>query len=394
MARPLKGIRILDLSWLLSGPYTTMVLSDLGAEVIKVERPGTGDIARGTGPFIGGVSSYFLSLNRGKKSITLDLASELGKEIFLKLVEKVDVVVENFVPGTMERLGLGYQVVKKRNPRIVYAAISGFGQTGPEAQKPALDITVQARGGIMSLTGEPGGPPVRPGASFGDIIAGLFACIAILAALIDRNKNGEGQLVDISMLDCQVAVLENAFERYFATGEVPRALGTRHPIFTPFQVFETKDGYIALAIVGHQWPLFCATIDCLELIDDPRFETGELRTQNYSFLEPVLTRALKARTTREWLEEFEKVEIPCSPVNTIDKVAADPQVLAREMIVEIFQPGVGKVNVINTPVKLSRTACQAEGACPELGEHTEQVLTSLLGMSRDTLSQLREQRVI
>lgn len=394
MSRPLKGIRILDLSWVLSGPYTTMVLNDLGAEIIKVEKPGTGDIARGNGPFIDGVSSYFLSLNRGKRSITLDLASGVGKEIFLKLVEKADVVVENFVPGTMSRLGLGYDVLRKRNPRIIYAAISGFGQTGPEAEKPALDVTIQARGGIMSLTGEPGGPPIRPGVSFGDIIAGLFACVGILSALIERDKSGEGQLVDISMLDCQLAVLENALERYFATGEIPRALGTRHPIFTPFQVFETKDDYIALAITGQQWPLFCATINHIELIDDPRFETGELRTKNYALLEPILTEAIKTQTTQEWLEEFEKVEIPCSPVNTVDKVATDPQALAREMIVEIFQPKVGKVKVINTPVKLSRTVCRVEGVCPELGEHTEEVLTSLLGISQAELKQLREQKVI
>jgi len=394
MSRPLERIRIIDLSWVLSGPYTTMVLNDLGAEVIKIERPGIGDIARGNGPFIDGISSYFLSLNRGKKSITLDLTSETGKEIFLKLVAKADVVVENFVPGTMERLGLGYDLLRKRNPKIIYATISGFGQTGPEAKKPALDVTIQARGGIMSLTGEPGGPPIRPGASFGDIIAGLFACIGILSALIERDKSDEGQLIDMSMLDCQVAVMENAFERYFATGEVPKALGTRHPIFTPFQVFETKDNYIALAIVGHQWPLFCANIDHIELIDDARFETGELRTQNYSLLEPILTEAMKTRTTQEWLEEFEKVEIPCAPVNTVDKVAIDPQILAREMIVEILQPGVGKVKVVNTPIKLSRTVCRAEGACPELGQHTEEVLASLLGVSQNELNRLKEQKVI
>lgn len=394
MASPLAGVRILDLSWILSGPYATMVLSDLGAEVIKVERPGIGDIARGNGPFIGGVSSYFLSLNRGKKSLSLDLTTDQGKEIFLKLVEKVDVVVENFVPGTMENLGLGYNVIKQRNPKVIYMAISGFGQTGPEAKKPALDVTIQARGGIMSLTGEPGGPPIRPGVSFGDIIASLFACIGILAALIERERSGEGQMIDISMLDCQVAVLENAFARYFATGEVPRALGTRHPIFTPFQVFETKDNYIAVAIVGHQWPLFCATIDCLDLIDNPKFETGALRTENYSLLEPVLTKALKARTTQEWLEEFEKVEIPCSPVNTIDKVVADPQIVAREMIVEILQSRVGKIKVINTPIKMSRTACRVEGACPDLGEDTEEVLIRLLGMSPEDIQHLKEQKVI
>ncbi len=394
MRGPLAGIKVLDLSWILSGPYATMVLKDLGAEVIKVERPKIGDVARGNGPFIDNISSYFLSLNRGKKSLTLDLTTEPGKEIFLKLAEKVDVVVENFVPGTMEKLGLSYDIIKRRNPRIIYVAISGFGQTGPEAKKPALDIVIQARGGIMSITGQPGGPPVRPGVSFGDIIASLFACIGILAALVEREKSGEGQMIDISMLDCQVAVLENAFARYFATGEVPRALGTRHPIFSPFQVFETKDDYIAVAIVGHQWPLFCATIGCLELIDDPRFATGALRTENYSLLEPILANAMKSRTTSEWIEEFEKVEIPCSPVNTIDKVATDPQVIARNMITEINQPGIGRVKVVNTPIKMSRTVCQVEGTCPGLGENTDEILTQILGMSFDEIQKLRQQQVI
>lgn len=397
MAGPLEGIKILDLSWVLAGPFATMVLSDLGAEVIKVEGLKVGDIARGNGPQVRGLSSYFLSLNRGKKSITLNLASEPGKNILLKLVEQVDVVVENFTPGTMEKLGLGYETLKQRNPKIIYAACSGFGQTGPYATKPAFDIIVQAMGGIMSITGEPGGPPIRPGASIGDIGAGLFLCIAILACLQERHVSGQGQMIDISMLDCQIAIQENAFVRYLNTGEVPRALGTRHPVFTPFQVFPTKDGYLAVAMMGgvrDQWPLYCATIGRLDIIDDERFQTGWLRTQNYAVLEPILTEAMKSKTTQEWLAELEQVGIPCGPVNTIDQVAADPQVAAREMVVTVHHPKAGSFKVTNTPVKLSRTPAKLGRASPDLGEHTVETLSELLGITEPELLNLENQGVI
>lgn len=392
MAGPLNGIRILDLSWVLSGPFATMVLSDLGAEVIKIERPEVGDIARGNGPHVNGISTYFLSLNRGKKSVTLNLVSEQGKDIFLKLAQKADVIVSNFVPGTMEKLGIGYDVVKQHNPRIIYAMCSGFGQYGPYAQKPAFDVIVQAMGGIISITGEPGRPPVRPGASLGDITAGLFLSTAVLAAIEERHTSGRGQMIDISMLDCQLALLENAFVRYLATGEIPRPLGTRHPVFTPFQVFPTKDGYIAVATMGgvqDQWPIFCATIDRLDIIDDKRFETGWLRTQNYEVLEPILNEAMKCKTTDEWLKEFEAASIACGPVNTIDKVAADPQIAMREMIVTVHHPKAGDFKVVNTPIKLSRTHCKVERGSPDLGEHTGEVLKEILEMSEQEIDRLK-----
>ena len=312
-------------------------------------------------------------------------------------MEHADVVVENFVPGTMAKLGLGYETVKQRNPRLIYAACSGFGQTGPYAAKPAFDVIVQAMGGIMSITGEPGGPPVRPGVSLGDITAGLFLSIAILAALNERNRSGQGQMIDISMLDCLLAIQENAFVRYLATGEVPRALGTRHPVFTPFQVFSTKDGYIAVATMGgvqDQWPLFCATIGRLDIMDDKRFETGWLRSQNHEVLEPILNEAMKTRTTHQWLEDFEGVGIPCGPVNTIDQVAADPQVAAREMITEVEHPIAGRFRLVNTPIKLSRTPCQVERACPVLGEHTEEVLEELLAMTGREVDGLKELGIV
>jgi CoA:oxalate CoA-transferase len=394
MAGSLTRVRVLDLTRLLSGPYATMILADLGADVIKIEQPGVGDLSRGSEPLIGGVSSTFLSLNHGKKSVTLDLKSDIGREILLGLVEESDVVVENFVPGAMERLGINYDVMREHNPRIVYAAISGYGQTGPDAHKAALDIVVQARGGIMSLTGEPGGPPIRPGTSYADIIAGLYAVIGILGALAERQRSGLGQFIDISMLDCQLAVQEGAVERYVATGEVPGATGTRHPTFTPFQAFKTGDGYLVVAIIASQWPLFCATIDHVELIDDIRFATGELRTRNYSILEPLILEVLGTRTTAEWLNEFDKVEIPCSDIRTIDQVIRDPQIVARQMVRQITQPGIGVVEVVGSPIKLSRTPSVASGPAPELGEHTEQVLSSLLKTAPDRVRQLRELGII
>lgn len=397
MNRPLEGIRVLDLTWVLSGPFATMILSDLGAEVIKVERPDTGDIARGNAPVVNGLSIYFLSLNRGKKSITLNLASEQGKEIFLKLVKHADVVVENFVPGTMKKMGIGYDTISQYNPAVIYAACSGFGQSGPYASKPAFDVVVQAMGGVMSITGEPGGPPIRPGVSLGDIAAGLFMSIAILAALQERHTSGKGQMIDISMLDCQLALLENAVTSYLATGDLPQPLGTRHPVFTPFQVFRTKDGYIAVATMGgtnDQWPLFCSVIERLDIMDDIKFETGWSRTQNYAVLEPIFNEAMKRRTTGEWQKEFEEVGIPCGPVNSIDKIVADPQVKARGMITEVKHHEAGIFKIVNTPVNLSRTPCKPQSACPDLGEHTADVLSELLGMTGEEINGLREMRVI
>jgi CoA:oxalate CoA-transferase len=397
MSGPLEGIRVLDLTQVLFGPFATMLLSDMGAEVIKIERPEVGDIARGNGPVVRGVSTYFLSLNRGKKSLTLNLTTEKGVELFLKLVQSADLLVENFTPGTMERLGLGYERVREHNPRIIYIAGSGFGQNGPYKTKPAFDVIIQAMGGIMSITGEEGGPPVRPGVSYGDIAAGLFLCVAALAALHERQTSGEGQLVDISMLDCQVTVQENAFVRYLNTGEVPRALGTRHPVIAPFQAFQTKDGYVAVALRGgmkDQWPLFCAVIDRLDIMDDPRFRDGWLRVQNYEVLEPVLREIMKTRTTEEWVSELEKVEIPCGPVNTIPQVADDLQIAARDMIIDVNHPTAGRFKVVNTPFRFSRTPSRVEQVSPELGGHTQDVLGQLLGITETEIAELKKSGVI
>jgi len=397
MSGPLEGITILDLTWVLSGPYASMVLCDLGAEVIKLERPPRGDVARTTLPLINGESGYFFSINRGKKSISIDLNRPEGKELFLRLIDRVDVVMENFTPGTMDRLGLGYEALRQRNPRIVYAATSGFGQTGPDRLRPALDIVVQGMGGVMSITGHPGGPPARPGLSLGDIAGGLFTAIGVLAALRERDRSGEGQLVDVSMLDCQVAILENAFMRYFATGELPGPIGTRHPAATPFQAFPTKDGWIVLAVswgVENQWELFCALVGEPELINDERFDTPHARTANHAELEPILNEALMQRTTQEWIKEFDEIGLPCGPLNNIAQAAALPQVRAREMLVEVEHPVIGRLPLANTPVKLSRTPGGIKGPSPAVGQHTDEVLRALLGLSDAELARLREGGVI
>ena len=397
MPGPLEGVRVLDLTWVLAGPFASMVLRDLGADVIKIERPGIGDVARRTAPIVNGESAYFFSVNRGKRSLTLDLKSERGRDIFLRLVEKADVVMENFTPGAMERLGLSYDVLQERNPRLIYAATSGFGQTGPDRLRPALDVVVQGMGGIMSITGEPDGPPVRPGASLGDITAGLFTAIGILAALRERERSGRGQMVDVSMLDCQISVLENAFVRYFATGQVPKPLGTRHPAATPFQAFPTKDGYLVLALswgVENQWELYCATIGRHDLIDDPRFDTPALRTEHHDELEPLLIEAMRRKTTAEWLRDFDAIGLPCGPLNNIPQAAEQPQVKARGMLVEVEHPVIGKLPLPDTPVKLSRTPGGIRGASPALGEHTAEALRELLALSDDEIADLRRAGIV
>jgi len=393
MSGPLEGVRILDLTWVLAGPFASMVLCDLGADVIKVERPPIGDVARMTAPLVNGESCYFLSINRGKRSVAVDLKNGAGRDLFLRLVERVDVVMENFTPGTMEALGLSYDVLCQRNLRLIYAATSGFGQTGPDRLRPALDIIAQGMGGIMSITGEPGGPPVRPGTSLGDIAAGLFTAIGVLAALHERERSGRGQMIDVAMLDCQISILENAFARYFATGQVPEPIGTRHPVATPFQAFPTRDGYIVLALswgVENQWELFCATIGRADLIDDPRFDTGPLRTEHHAELEPTLIEAMKEKTTAEWVREFDAIGLPCGPLNNIAQAAALPQVEAREMLVEVEHPRIGRFPLPNTPVKLSRTPGGVRGPSPDLGQHTDEVLRELLGLPDAEIGRLRE----
>ncbi len=392
MPGPLEGIRILDFTWALAGPYGTMILCDLGAEVWKVEPVGITEQTRGPGPMAEGVNTYFFSVNRGKHSICLDLKSERGRELALRLAEAADVVTENFSPGTMASLGLDYAAVSARNPAIIYASTSGFGQTGPYKNRGAVDVIVQAMSGIMSITGHPGGPPARPGYSVGDMAGGMFTAIGVLSAIVERQRSGKGQYIDVSMLDAQVALLENAVVRHFALGEVPGPIGTRHPLITPFQAFATTDGHVVVANVK-DWPLFCAIIGLDELATDERFATNHLRTANHAQLEPLLEARFLTQTTAEWLGGLEEVCL-AAPLNTIEAMTRDPQVRHRGMFAELPTPAGRSLTVSGSPVKLSRTAAGPTEGADTPGGHTSALLTQILGLDAEDVAALRAAGVI
>ena len=369
MAGPLSDITVIDLTRLLAGPYATMVLADLGARVVKVEHPERGDDARQVGPFAGGRSVYFESLNRGKESRALRLDDPADRREFERLVDGADVLVENFRPGVMERLGYGWESLHARWPRLVYAAVSGFGRTGPYAERPAYDLVVQAMGGLMSLTGPAGGAPVRVGASIGDIAAGLFAAVGVLSALHDRGRTGEGQLVDIAMLDCQVAILENAVARYGATGEAPGPLGARHPSITPFDVFEAADGPLVIAAGNDAlFARLCGALGREGLASDERFADNRRRTENADALAAEIEGALAGGPAAEWLERLGAAGVPCGPINNVAAVVDDPGVRARNMIVSVELPDGTTVEMAGNPVKLSAHGDPAvRAAAPGLG---------------------------
>ncbi|TVQ27588.1 MAG: CoA transferase [Spirochaetaceae bacterium] len=390
MAKPLEGIKVLDMTRVLAGPFCTMLLQDLGAEVLKIEMPGTGDDSRHFGPFKEGRSLYFLSINRGKRSMTLNLKSDAAKDVFRKLVAESDVLVENFRPGVMEKLGLGWEALHALNPRLIYAASSGYGHTGPDSQKPAYDILAQAEGGLMSVTGWPGGPPTRVGCSIGDISAAMFAAHGVLAALYQREHTGIGQKVDVAMLDSQVAILENALARYQVAGEPPGPLGNRHPTITPFQAYKTADDYIVVAIGNDAlWQTFCPAAGCPELVDDPRFATNKARTENIDALNALLEPLFASRPSGEWMSVLESAKIPHSRINSIDTVMSHPQVTARNMIVTVDDPVAGTVRIAGNPIKMTSIPEEpTRPPIPELGEHTESVLESL-GYTAEQIERLR-----
>ncbi len=395
MTGPLDGIKVLDLTRVLAGPFATMILSDLGADVIKIEQPETGDESRNFGPFKNGFSLYFMSVNRGKRSITLNLKTQRGKTIFKQLVKQNDIIVENFRPGTMKKLGLDYETLAVENPRLIYASCSGFGQTGPYAEKGAYDMIIQGMGGIISITGEPDGPPVRVGTSISDITAALFTTIGILSALHHRSSTGKGQYIDVAMLDSLVAVLENAIVRYAATGDIPQPLGSRHPAITPFEAFKSADGHIIIAIGNDVlWSKFCEYVDRKDLITDPRFSTNNKRTDNHDALHPILSGIMCQRKTEEWIESLENIGVPCGPINTIDKVVNHPQVQAREMITKVVHQLTGSVAVPGVPIKLSDTPGNVDMPAPSLGEHTDEVLMKDLNMTIDEVDLLRQEGII
>jgi CoA:oxalate CoA-transferase len=396
MSQPLEGIRVLDLTHVLAGPFCTQILGDLGAEVIKIERPGVGDPTRRMPPHtMKDQSLYFMALNRNKKSLTLDLKSSEGKEIFYGLTRKADVVMNNFTPGTMEKLGLGYEDLKKINPLIVWASVTGYGQTGPYRERPSYDIIVQAMGGAMSYTGEPGKPPVRCGIPIGDLGGAVFAVIGILSALVSRSMAGEGRMVDISMLDVQLALHTYRAKYYFVAGEVPQPVGTAHVSNVPLRAYRTKDSALVIeAYIDHFFRNLCKNMDIEHLADDPRFSTRASRLKNREELDRLLEETFLKKTTDEWLDLFVKLEVPSGPINTVDKAVADPQVLSRDMVVEIDSPHVGKTKDVGSPVKVSGVDRVRYVYPPALGEHTEQILKTLLGYSADKIVGLKSQKVI
>jgi len=384
MAGPFSGIVVVDLTRVLAGPYCALLMAELGARVIKVEEPGIGDASRAIGPFIktksGKVKSgYFMSVNRGKESIALDLKNENGRKIFDALLSRADVLLENYRGGTMEKLGFGWDVLHEKYPRLIYAAVSGFGHTGPYAHRPAYDMVAQAMGGIMSLTGHPGSPPTRVGSSMGDLTAGLFTAIGIATALYDRTKTGAGQKVDVSMLDCQVAILENAIARYVATGEVPGPIGSRHPSIAPFAAFATRDGYIVIAVGTDK--LFTKMAEVLgapELAGDPRYATNPLRMQHWQELHTDMEVALSAKDSRQWLALLEKAGVPCAPLNNVADVMADPQIAARNMIVTANDPEIGPLKMQGNPIKLSAyNDPKTRAPAPDLDADRERILREL-----------------
>lgn len=375
---PLTGIRVIDLTRVLAGPYCTLMLLDQGAEVIKVEPP-EGDDARQIGPFINGKSAYFMSLNRGKQSIALNLKSDDDRRVFEDLLETADVLVENYRAGTMEKLGYGWETLHARYPRLIYAAASGFGHTGPYAPRPAYDMVVQAMGGIMSVTGHPGGPPTRVGSSIGDIAAGIFTAFGVSTALYDRTATGEARKVDVAMLDCQVAILENAIARYAATGESPGPLGARHPSIAPFEAYATKDSHVVIA-AGNDG-LFERLTNALGMVDlpgDPRFSSNDLRCQNVEALKTALEATLNTHPTEHWLSILEDAGVPCGPINDVAQALNDPQIQARNMVVTVDDPVTGVLQMAGNPIKVSGVPDpKTRGPVPDLDGNREEILKVL-----------------
>ncbi len=378
-ARPLEGILVLDLTRVLAGPFCTQQLLDLGARVVKIERPGTGDDARAIGPFVGDRSAYFMSLNRGKESLALDLRDAADREVFDALLARADVLVENFRPGAMERLGYGWEALRARHPRLIYASASGFGADGPYRERPAYDLVVQAMGGIMSLTGEPGGAPTRVGTSIGDLAAGLFTALGVVAALHRRDRDGCGARIDVAMLDCQVALLENALARYQASGEVPGPIGSRHPSITPFQTYRAADGHLAIAAGNDD--LFARLAQTLGREDwtrDPRYATNDARTTHADALESEIETALATHDVGHWLETLQRAGVPCGPLQNVREVLDDPQVRARNMVVPVEGEAAAGLRVAGNPIKSPDWPDPATRASPpDLDADRERILREL-----------------
>ncbi len=396
---PLTGLTVFDLTRVLAGPTCVQMLGDLGADVIKIEKPGSGDDTRGFAPpFMPGTqeSAYFVGVNRNKRSVTLDIATPEGQEIALALIEKSDILAENFKVGALAKYGLGYKQLHKRFPGLIYCSITGFGQTGPYAPRPGYDSLIQAMGGIMSLTGEPDGLPQKVGVPVADLFAGLYGCIGILAALRHKTATGQGQQVDIGMLDTHAAWLANQGMNYLATGENPVRLGNQHPNIVPYQVFPTEDGYVVLSVGNDPtFKRFCEGFGLEHMLADPRFATNADRVGNRQLVTDMLTPILRGHPTAWWVERLEAMKIGCGPINTLKEVFADPQVQARGTVVSMPHSATPDgVKVIANPVRLSETPADYRRPPPVLGEHTNEVLEGVLGLSTTRLGELRAKGVI
>ena len=372
---PLSGLLVLDLTRVLVGPYCTMILSDLGARVIKVEAPEVGDDSRNFGPFVEDQSAYFMSLNRNKESIALNLKDEKDKKIFEKILPKADILIENFKPGTLSKWGYGWENLKDKYPKLIYDSASGFGQTGPLKGLPAYDMVVQGMGGLMSVTGQPDSEPTRVGTSIGDITAGLFTAIGINAALYDRQKTGKGMYIDVAMLDCQIAILENAVARYLTKGEIPKPMGSRHPSISPFEAFKTKDSYIIIAAGNDKLFEGMCKVFNLSLYEDDKFKTNANRNKNIDELKKILENELKKNTTVYWCKILEENKIPCGPINNIKEVVDSPQTKARNMIVSAIHDKIGQFKMPGNPIKMSSYEDpDTRGDIPNLDQHRDKIL--------------------
>jgi crotonobetainyl-CoA:carnitine CoA-transferase CaiB-like acyl-CoA transferase len=393
---PLDGLLVLDFTRVLSGPYCTMLLADMGARVIKIEQPGRGDDTRAWGPpFIDGESAYFLSINRNKESLTLDLKHPSARRVLKPLIQQAGVVVENFRPGTMERLGLGYDALAADSPGLIYCSISGFGQTGPRRAEPGYDAVIQGEAGLMSITGAPDGPPFRLGVAIADIVSGMFAAQGIALALLAHARTGRGQRVDVGMLDATAALLTYQAGIYFATGATPARLGNRHPTIVPYETFPASDGEFVVAVGNdEQWSRFCGVIGVASLADDERFATNQARVTHHDELRPLLVERLQLRRRAEWVTDLKREGVPCGSVRDVAEVLEDPHLDARAMIETVNHVSAGAIRVLGVPIKLSETPGGVRTAPPALGEHTDRILHDDAGLSRDEIEMLRSSKAI
>lgn len=396
MRYPLDDIKVLDLSHALAGPYCTLLLAQYGARVYKLEPPGSGDIGRGWGPpFAGGESSFFLGLNSNKLGLCIDLKKPRGLELCLRLIEKVDVVIENFRPGSLERIGLGFEQARARNPGLIYCSISGYGQDGPSRDLPAMDLILQAASGLISVTGAPGREKVRCGHSVADITAGMFAALGIVMALHARERSGAGQFLDVSMLDGMISAMGSNFATYLGSGVVPGPLGTAFKTIVPYRTFATADRDIAVAVSSDKlWAAFCQAVEMPELADDPRYTSNALRVENRGALEPLLGEVFRRAPAEEWQQRLDRAGVPCAAVRTLEEVYADPQCAVRELFPTVSHSTAGPVSVTGAPIKMSETPGRVRFPAPLLGQHTRAVLHSLLCLDEATLDALAAEGII